>query len=109
MTFPFTKTKTLCTLGPSSDSPEKITELIHAGMDGIRLNFSHGNHDYFKMVFDNIYKATVETSSPISVLVDLQGPKIRVGELAAESIPLISGETIEIAAGKEKGTKNILY
>src|SRR5438552_6206640 len=109
MTFPFTKTKTLCTLGPSSDSSERITELIHTGMDGIRLNFSHGSHDYFKMVFDNIYKATVETSAPISVLIDLQGPKIRIGELETESIPLISGETVEVAAGKGKGNKNILY
>ena len=77
----YKNTKILVTIGPSTDTKEKIIELINEGIDGVRLNFSHGNHDYYDRVFKNVNDACVATSEPIAILIDLQGPKIRVGEL----------------------------
>ena len=106
LTDVFAKTKILCTLGPSSYKTEDIEKLILAGMDGVRLNFSHGNYDFYEKVFENIYEACVEEKTPLAVLIDLQGPKIRVGELAEPEIELITGEKIEITTEDIKGTKN---
>ncbi len=101
----FKNTKILCTLGPSTDTKEKIMDLIGAGIDGVRLNFSHGGHEYFKNVFANIESACAETSQPIAVLADLQGPKIRIGGLLENEVVLNSGDTIEIAADDIPGTR----
>ena len=101
----FAKTKILCTLGPSSYTTEDIEKLILAGMDGVRLNFSHGNYDFFEKVFDNIYNACVKEKTPLAVLIDLQGPKIRVGELVEPEIELVTGEKIEITTENIKGTQ----
>jgi pyruvate kinase len=106
LTDVFAKTKILCTLGPSSYKTEDIEKLILTGMDGVRLNFSHGNYDFYEKVFENIYEACVEEKTPLAVLIDLQGPKIRVGELAEPEIELITGEKIEITTEDIKGTKN---
>ena len=101
----FKNTKILCTLGPSTDTADKITHLINAGIDGVRLNFSHGSHEYFKNVFSNIESACVAASHPIAVLADLQGPKIRIGELEQEEIILHEGDKIEIVTDDIKGSK----
>ncbi|PJA99712.1 MAG: pyruvate kinase [Ignavibacteriales bacterium CG_4_9_14_3_um_filter_30_11] len=101
----FAKTKILCTLGPATESTEKIIELIKAGCDGIRLNFSHANQDYFNSIFTNIHKACVSENIPLAVLADLQGPKIRIGELSAPEIELEKGNYISIVSGDILGTK----
>ncbi len=98
------KTKILCTLGPASDSTEKIIELIKAGCRGVRLNFSHGNKDYFTTIFNNIHNACLAQNTPLAILADLQGPKIRIGELITPEIELITGKTIEIISEDIKGT-----
>ena len=105
LTEVFSKTKILCTLGPSTYTTEDIEKLILAGMDGVRLNFSHGDYDFYEKVFQNIYNACVEEKTPLAVLIDLQGPKIRIGELAEPEIKLITGEKIEITTENIKGTK----
>ena len=105
LTEVFSKTKILCTLGPSTYTTEDIEKLILAGMDGVRLNFSHGDYDFYEKVFENIYNACVEEKTPLAVLIDLQGPKIRIGELAESEIELIVGEKIEITTENIKGTK----
>jgi len=105
LTEVFSKTKILCTLGPSTYTTEDIEKLILAGMDGVRLNFSHGDYDFYEKVFQNIYNACVEEKTPLAVLIDLQGPKIRIGELAELEIELITGEKIEITTENIKGTK----
>ena len=92
----YKNTKILATIGPAADTKEKIIEFINAGIDGVRLNFSHGGHDYYDGVFKNINDACVTTSQPIAILVDLQGPKIRVGELALPEYELKENEHIEI-------------
>ncbi|MEJ2615310.1 MAG: pyruvate kinase, partial [Ignavibacteriaceae bacterium] len=88
----FAKTKILCTLGPATSTAAEIEKLILAGMDGIRMNCSHGSYDFFEKLFDEIDKACKEEKTPLSILVDLQGPKIRVGDLAESEIELVQGE-----------------
>jgi pyruvate kinase len=101
----YKNTKILATIGPASDSKEKIIELIQSGIDGVRLNFSHGNHDYYDQVFKNINDACVATSEPIAILADLQGPKIRVGELALPEYELKENDYLEITMEEIIGTK----
>jgi pyruvate kinase len=101
----YKNTKVLATIGPASDSKEKIIDLINSGIDGVRLNFSHGNHDYYDRVFKNINDACVFTSEPISILIDLQGPKIRVGELLLPEYHLDENDKVEITTEDIIGTK----
>lgn len=101
----FAKTKILITIGPASDTKEKLEALIDAGADGFRLNFSHGNYEYFEHVFNLINEICVEKSLPIPILIDLQGPKIRIGELSQPEIEINSGDLIEITTQNIKGTK----
>jgi pyruvate kinase len=75
------KTKILATLGPASDQPEIMEQLIQAGADGFRLNFSHGNHDYFRPIVGQIRALAKKHGKAIAILQDLQGPKIRTGVL----------------------------
>lgn len=104
----FAKTKILCTLGPATDSTETLRKLILAGIDGVRLNFSHGSYEFFEKLFININEACKAENVPLSVLVDLQGPKIRIGELAEPEIELETGSIIEITTENLKGTKQLI-
>jgi pyruvate kinase len=90
------RAKIVCTLGPASSSPERIGELIDAGMNVARLNFSHGSHeDHAKML--QIVRAEADRrNKAIAVLLDLQGPKIRVGRFAAGQIELRAGAEFTI-------------
>lgn len=100
------KTKILATVGPASDSEEKLTSLIKAGVDGLRMNFSHGSYEYFDKLFYNIHKVRKKLELPIPILQDLQGPKIRVGELEEPEIELKEGSKIEITNKNIAGNKN---
>lgn len=100
------KTKILATIGPETSSTEQIKNLIYAGIDGIRLNFSHGDYKFFEEVYNNLYLACVDEKTPLAVLIDLQGPKIRIGDLAEQSIQLNENDTLEITTEKILGTKN---
>lgn len=75
------RTKIVATIGPSSDSQEKIIELIRAGVNVFRLNFSHGSHEHHKEILDRIREAERQTGLMVGVLQDISGPKIRVGHL----------------------------
>ncbi|MEZ5014609.1 MAG: pyruvate kinase [Chitinophagales bacterium] len=77
----FNKTKIVATLGPASGNEEMIRKLIRAGVDVFRLNFSHGTHEQHKVLFDLIKKVNHELETHVSILADLQGPKIRLGEV----------------------------
>ena len=102
----FAKTKILCTLGPSAQTADRIKNLMFAGMDCVRLNFSHGSYAFFEGVFNEIHKACTDEKTPLAILIDLQGPKIRIGELVKPEIVLLENDTIEITiediAGNEK-------
>ncbi len=98
------KTKILCTLGPATSTAKMIDELILAGMDGVRLNFSHSNYDEFEKIFQEIDKACVDEKTPLSILMDLQGPKMRIGELSLPEIEILTGGEIEITIENILGT-----
>ncbi|MDQ7817821.1 MAG: pyruvate kinase [Melioribacteraceae bacterium] len=94
----FAKTKILATIGPATSSREKLEAIIDAGADGIRLNFSHGDQNFFTEIFNLINEICISKSLPIPVLIDLQGPKIRIGQLSKPEVDLQSGSLIEITA-----------
>lgn len=77
----FKRTKILATLGPNTSTPEKIEELMNAGVNGFRLNFSHGSHEERDEQIPWIRQASEKAGKPVAVLQDLQGPKIRLGGL----------------------------
>lgn len=95
----YRKTKIICTLGPSSDSAEKISELVEAGADVFRLNFSHGTHEEHARHIDIIRRLEAETRKRFAIVQDLQGPKIRVGKLNGV-MELKNGETVTLAVGE---------
>ncbi len=102
------RTKILATLGPQTSSAETIKELIKAGVDGVRFNMSHGNYDFFTELFENINIACLELESPLATLIDLQGPKIRIGELIRPTISIETGEQIEITIDDINGNEKII-
>ena len=77
----FNKTKIVATVGPASNSKEVIKSLVLAGVDVFRLNFSHGTHAAHKAVIDLIHEVNDELDTHVGILADLQGPKIRLGEV----------------------------
>ncbi len=97
------KTKILATVGPATESVETMCELIENGVDGFRLNFSHGGVSFFEKIFRNIDEACRVKSLPLSILIDLQGPKIRVGELKNDFVELKSGEELIITTEETRG------
>jgi pyruvate kinase len=91
------RTKILATIGPASGSPERLAELAAAGMDGARLNFSHGSHDQHRERAESARAAAAEAGRPLALVADLQGPKLRLGDLP-EPRTLTRGEEVVIAA-----------
>jgi len=87
------KTKIVCTIGPASNSYEKIEKLIQEGMDVARLNFSHGSHEEHHQVIENIRRASLKANESVAILQDLGGPKIRIGEIEKEPIFLKEGSS----------------
>ena len=102
------RTKIVCTLGPASDSPALIEKMVHAGMDVVRLNFSHGTHAYHEKVIARIRKIEKKIGRPIAILQDLQGPKIRIGTLPDQGIPLTEGASATFTTGRELYRNNII-
>ncbi|MGV8027294.1 MAG: pyruvate kinase [Anaerolineaceae bacterium] len=88
------RTKIVATLGPSSDNAAIIEALIESGLDVARLNFSHGTHESHGALIDLVRKASAKVNKPVSILQDLQGPKLRVGDLPSDSIYLKAGQKI---------------
>lgn len=90
------RTKIVATIGPASSSPEMIRQLIMAGMDVARLNFSHGNYEDHALVVKYLREISEELDIPVTIMQDLQGPKIRVGKLPEEGILLHVGDIISL-------------
>jgi pyruvate kinase len=90
------RAKIVCTLGPASSTAERIGELIDAGMDVARLNFSHGNHQSHAQLLQVIRKEAERRGRPVAVLLDLQGPKIRVGKFKDGAVELKQGQEFTI-------------
>ena len=92
MAFPANKTKLVCTIGPASDSPQILEKMILAGMNIVRLNFSHGDFSSHKETILKIRAASQSTGKRVAIMADLPGPKMRIGEIAEEPIELKPGE-----------------
>ncbi len=100
------KTKIICTLGPASDSEEVISELIDAGMNVARLNFSHGTHEEHAVKIAKIKKVREQKKAPIAIMLDTKGPEFRIGTFENGKIMLKEGDpftfTTEDIAGNEQ-------
>jgi pyruvate kinase len=90
------RTKIVCTLGPSCEDIPTITKMVNAGMNIARLNFSHGTHENHQQIMDNVRQVEKQTSEPVTILQDLQGPKIRVGVLPEKGVDLEEGKMISL-------------
>ena len=91
-------TKIVCTIGPASDNEKRLEAMIKAGMNVCRLNFSHGTHENHAGLIKKIRAVAKKTGQHIAILADLQGPKIRVGELPPEGIVLAKGKEISFSS-----------
>ncbi|MCS7220273.1 MAG: pyruvate kinase [Anaerolineae bacterium] len=90
------RTKIVCTIGPASQEPEVLVRLIEAGMDVARLNFSHGDHAMYKEIVGRIRAASEQSKHPVGILMDLQGPKLRVGAILPGGVRLDVGAEVAL-------------
>ncbi len=86
------RTRMVCTLGPSSRTPDQIEALARAGADVFRLNFSHGSHDDHARAFEAVRGAEARVDRPLGILADLQGPKFRLGVFAGGAVKIHAGQ-----------------
>jgi pyruvate kinase len=105
----FNRTKIVATIGPATSSYEMLKAIIEEGVDVCRLNFSHGSYDDHRAVVENIRKVNEDTQSFTSILLDLQGPKLRVGEMENGKIELITGSTIIVTTTEMISTADKVY
>jgi pyruvate kinase len=98
--------KIVATIGPSCSDKKTLKRLIQAGMDVARLNFSHGSQEEHAARISLIRELSIECNKPISILQDLQGPKLRVGKLPGSGIRLIPGEPVKLSSSLDNSQKN---
>jgi pyruvate kinase len=96
-------------MGPASNTEERLEALIQAGMNVARLNFSHGEHAIHGQTIANVRKVDEKLGTHTALLADLQGPKLRIGELEGGQIDLVQGEELVIRTGSEVGTSGVVY
>jgi pyruvate kinase len=99
------RAKIVCTLGPATYSPEAIRALVDAGMDVARLNLSHGTHADHEQVYRHVRAASDASGRAVGIMVDLQGPKIRLGRLASGPVTLTAGAEFTITTEDVPGSK----
>jgi pyruvate kinase len=98
MVLPLHKTKIVATIGPASESPAVLQEMIRAGMSVARLNFSHGDFAYHQRVIQAIRAASQAVGRRVAIMADLPGPKMRIGKLGAEKVELKAGDRFTLTA-----------
>ena len=99
------RAKIVCTMGPAVEAPERVKQLIEAGMNMARLNLSHGSYEEHQARLDRVRAAAKEANQPVAILVDLQGPKIRLGRFADGPHELSRGDIFTITTDEIQGTK----
>lgn len=102
------RTKIIATIGPASSSPRVIARLIRAGMDAARLNFSHGDRKDHARRIKLIRGEAAKAGKHIAIIQDLQGPKLRVGEMKNDAVPLQRGDTVTLTTKKVIGTNELI-
>lgn len=103
------RTKIVATVGPACDSYEQLLELVRAGVNVFRLNFSHGTHEDKARIIGFIKEINVKEPYNISILADLQGPKLRVGEIENGSLPLEEGDILTFTNEKLVGNREKIF
>lgn len=103
------KTKIVATVGPACDSYDQLLALVRAGVNVFRLNFSHGAHEDKKRIIDSIRKISVVEPYNIAILGDLQGPKLRVGEIENNALHVREGDILTFTNEKMVGTMEKIY
>lgn len=103
------KTKIIATLGPAVESYDAIRELVIAGMNVARLNFSHGTYDTHEQFFTWVRRAGEELDEPIAILQDIQGPRIRVGTFPGGELELVPGEDVVLVPGEGEGSEGRVH
>lgn len=103
------RTKIIATCGPATDSYEKMLELVEAGVNVFRFNFSHGNHDSHLKFFNYVRKINKDLKYNIGILADLQGPKIRIGDVEGDGVELISGTQITLSCIEQKSNSEKVF
>lgn len=99
------RTRIVCTLGPATSSEECLRALIRAGMNVARFNFSHGTHDEHAQRIELVRRIAAEEKKVVALLGDLQGPKIRIGDIPGGVLSLQTGETLRLVFGPETPPK----
>ncbi|MFN7904710.1 MAG: pyruvate kinase, partial [Pseudobdellovibrionaceae bacterium] len=102
------RAKIVCTIGPATNSPEALEKLIKAGMSVARLNFSHGEHEQHLKVIQSLRQISKDLSAPVTILQDLQGPKVRVGQFKNKQIILQSGNSVKVTTKKILGEEGFV-
>ncbi len=100
------RTRIVCTLGPASDSDELVRAMIRAGMNAARLNFSHGDHATHAARIERVRRIANEEHANVAILADLQGPKIRIGNIAQGQATLMPGSTFTLTTRAVEGDAN---
>lgn len=108
MSFQARHTKIIATLGPSTSSAKSIEALARAGVNVFRLNFSHGSHEEHKCRYDMIRQVETKLSYPLTVLADLQGPKLRVGTFQSPAIFLQNEQEVFLELSSESSSENVI-
>jgi pyruvate kinase len=100
------KTKLVCTIGPASESPEIMLQMLHAGMNIARLNFSHGDFSWHRTAIDNLRRAARTAGKRVTIMADLPGPKMRIGQLSEEPIELKRGDVFTLTTNEIIGDRH---
>ncbi|MGM1057685.1 pyruvate kinase [Saccharothrix sp. Mg75] len=98
------RAKIVCTMGPATGTEDKVNELVAAGMDVARMNFSHGSHADHKQVYDLVRNAAEASGRAVGILADLQGPKIRLGRFAHGPVEWRTGDVVRVTVEDVEGT-----
>lgn len=102
------RTKIVATLGPATEGEQQIKALVEAGVDAVRLNFSHGSHSDYSRMIATIRAAASEAGRAIAIIADLQGPKIRVGDMPVAGVELVRGQEVTLTTQRATGTRNLI-
>src|SRR5713226_8882901 len=105
--FDVKRTKIVCTIGPASSDEKTIREMIRAGMDVARINFSHGEYDTHAQNIATIRRVAAEEEAVVAILGDLQGPKIRLGKIANEPVTLEKGDKLTLTTRDADGSNMV--
>lgn len=105
----FHRTKIVATVGPACNTYEKLLELVKAGVNVFRLNFSHGSHEDKKAIIEHIHKINKTEPFNIAILGDLQGPKLRVGDIEGGKMEITEGDILTFTNDKVLGNKDRIY